>query len=74
MIKKSKNLYIIFLCISIIGFIFTVIYATIEPKMINGYGVYTTIIMSLIFGYHIYFYTKELRLMKNQSNASSKTK
>lgn len=72
MIKKSKKLYSILLGISIVGFLFTAIYALIEPKMLDGYGMYTTIIMILIFGYHIYFYIKELLRMRNNEDKNAK--
>ncbi len=75
MIKKSKKLYIILLCISIIGLLFTAIYTLLTPEMLDGYGKYTTLIMALIFGYHVYFYIKEIRNFdKTEDNNSSNTK
>lgn len=73
MFKATIKNYTIFLIISIVGFAGVIISTLVVPESLKGYGGITTAIMLVLFGYHIFFYSKELkRLKKEAENQSTK--
>lgn len=74
MFKRNIKNYNILFILTIVGFVGVVLSAIIVPESLQGYGGITTAIMLSLLGYHIYFYGKELKILKKEASEDAHTK
>jgi hypothetical protein len=59
---KTKSFYIIALILSILGVVFTIIYAIPATATLPGISKYSSYLILAFFAFHIYFYSRALWL------------